>query len=143
VLYSGLVAATTLFSGLLIQRPLRRATAGTAGRFGVVAGAVGLSLGAFATAAGSPLGVLAAAVALGCGYGGCLIAGLRFIEVHAEPAHRGRVTGVFYVLAYLGFSAPLVLATLARAVGNTSALLGAAALAAAVLVLRSLDSAGA
>jgi hypothetical protein len=79
-----------------------------------------------------------AAALLGAGYGGCLVSGLRFVETHGAPAQRGRLTGIFYVLAYLGFGAPLVLAAVAERHGGTTALVGAAALALVSLVLRGL-----
>jgi hypothetical protein len=141
-LFTGVVTATTLFSGLLAQTPLRARSSVTAGRFGVGIGLGGLLLAVLAVRFMSPIGVVLSAAALGTGYGGCLVAGLRFVETHAQAAERGRVTGVFYVLAYLGFAAPLVLAQVAASHGHTVALLAAAALAAASLAIRLADRRG-
>jgi MFS family permease len=142
VLFAGIVTATTLFSGLLVQGPLRARSSQTAGRFGLAAGVVGLAIAALAVFFHAPAAVLLAAATLGAGYGGCLVAGLRFVETHSLDAERGRVTGIFYVLAYLGFAAPLILAALARHHGNVTAVICAGLLAAFSLVLRSLDRQG-
>lgn len=129
IVYAGLAAAVCLAAGILIQplarpRPARRVAVG-----GLLAGALGLLVGRLATSLGSPLAVLAAAVLLGIGYGACLIAGLRWIEVTTPPEFRGRVTGIFYLLTYLGFWAPTLLAALARRAGEGITLWLTAALA--------------
>jgi hypothetical protein len=139
-LFTGAVTATTLFSGLLVQTPLRTRTAAAAGRFGLGIGLGGVLVGALAVRAGSPALVLIAAAALGTGYGGCLVAGLRFVETNAWAAERGRLTGIFYVLAYLGFAAPLILAAVAVRHGPGAALVGTAAAAAISLLVRLLDA---
>jgi MFS family permease len=136
VVYAGVVTAITLFSGLIVQTPLRARSSQLAGRFGLGVGLAGLLVAAAAARAVSPVGVLVAAAILGCGYGGCLIAGLRFVETRSLPEQRGRATGVFYVLAYLGFAAPLILAALTARLGDTRAILGAAGLAAVSLGCR-------
>jgi hypothetical protein len=136
VVFTGVVTAATLLTGLLVQTPLRARSARTAGRFGMVAGVLGLGLGALAAKVASPVAVLIAAPVLGAGYGSCLVAGLRFVEASSAPAQRGRVTGIFYVLAYLGFAAPLLLATVARRHGDAPAVLMAGALALLSLLLR-------
>jgi MFS family permease len=139
VLFAGVVTATTLFSGLLVQGPLRARSSQTAGRFGLGAGVVGLAIATLAVFFRAPAAVLLAAATLGAGYGGCLVAGLRFVETHSLDAERGRVTGIFYVLAYLGFAAPLLLAALAKHHGNVTAVICACLLAAASLLVRCLD----
>jgi MFS family permease len=75
--------------------------------------------------------VLGAAVLLGVGYGCCLIAGLRWIEATTPAVNRGRVTGIFYVVTYLGFWAPTGMAALATAgwIGDRATLWMAAGLA--------------
>jgi hypothetical protein len=135
VLFAGVVTAATLLSGVAAQPTLRRRSPAAAARTGLAVGTVGLLVAAAAVARRSPMGVLGAAVLLGVGYGGCLVGGLRFVEANTSAARRGRVTGVFYVLAYLGFAAPLVLAALAARVGPVTALLATAALAAATWVV--------
>jgi MFS family permease len=137
VFYTGVVTALTLLAGLLVQGPLRARSSEAAGRFGLAAGLGGLMLAAAAVRAVSAAGVLLAAPVLGAAYGGCLVSGLRFVETRSLPGDRGRVTGIFYVLAYLGFGAPLLLAALARRAGDTGAVLVAAALILLCLLLRS------
>ena len=78
---------------------------------------------------GSPALVLAAAVLLGVGYGTCLIAGLRWLEATVPAARRGRATGLFYVLTYLGFWTPTLMAALDRAIGDGATFWLATALA--------------
>jgi predicted MFS family arabinose efflux permease len=136
VLYTGAVTAITLLAGLAVQSPLRARSARRAGRIGLATGVLGLLLATLAARALSPGGVVIAAICLGAGYGGCLVSGLRFVEAHSQPSERGRITGIFYVLAYLGFAAPVLLAALARRHRDTTALLCAAALAVASLVLQ-------
>lgn len=142
VLFAGVVTATTLGAGVAVQRPLRPRSWSAVIRVGLAAGSLGLLAAAGAVAAASPAAVLGAAVLLGCGYGGCMVGGLRFVETHAAPSARGRITGVFYVLAYLGFVAPLVVAKLEARLGNVGALLAAAALAAVTLAWSFIAPAG-
>jgi hypothetical protein len=129
VAFAGVVTATTLMSGVLVQPMLRRGPARQASTFGLIAGAAGLLCGTIAASTIWPPGVLLAAVLLGSAYGGCLIAGLRFVESSTTPASRGRVIGVYYALTYVGFAAPLLLAALAKHIGEPSSLLVALALA--------------
>jgi MFS family permease len=133
VVFAGVVTATTLLAGVLVQPMLRQWPPLRAATFGLAVGAVGLLCATVAATSLSPAGVLGSAALLGSGYGGCLIAGLRFIEMRTTPATRGRVTGVYYALTYLGFAAPLALAAIARRVGDRSSLLAALALAIATL----------
>jgi hypothetical protein len=52
---------------------------------------------------------------LGCASGLCLREGLIDLEA-AAPSHlRGALTGIFYVVTYVGFALPLVLATVGSA----------------------------
>jgi predicted MFS family arabinose efflux permease len=143
VIFAGVVTATTLLLGVLVQPALRRRRPREAGTFGLVAGALGLLCGAAAASQVSPLGALIAAVLLGSGYGGCLIFGLRFIEANTTPATRGRLTGIYYALTYIGFASPLALAALARRIGDVPSLLVAAVLAIATLVAAASARAGA
>lgn len=52
---------------------------------------------------------------LGCASGLCLREGLIDLEAAAPPHLRGALTGVFYVVTYVGFALPLVLATVGSA----------------------------
>jgi MFS family permease len=133
VVFAGLAAAVTLLTAVVVQPLLRPWPPRRAAIVGMAIGSVGLACGAGAASNQSPLGALFASLLLGCGYGGCLIAGLRFVEMTAAPGQRGRVTGVYYTLTYLGFASPLALATLAKHIGDVPSLLVALACAALTL----------
>ncbi len=133
VLFAGVLTGATLLCGVLVQPILRTWRPSAAGTFGLVAGAIGLLCAAGAAAALSPVGALLAAFLLGSGYGGCLISGLRFIEANGVPATRGRLTGLYYALTYLGFATPLALAAIATRIGDVPSLLVAFALAVTTL----------
>ncbi|HEY5146126.1 MAG TPA: MFS transporter [Polyangiaceae bacterium] len=122
VVFAGLVTGSTLLSGVLVQPVMRTWRSPTANTFGLSMGAIGLLCGIVAAKTLSPLAVLVAALLLGAGYGGCLIAGLRFIETRGTPETRGRLTGIFYALTYVGFAWPLVVAAIARRVGDVPSL---------------------
>ena len=85
-------------------------------------------------------GVLVAAPMLGAGYGGCLIAGLRFVEATTTTATRGRLTGIFYALTYIGFASPVVLAAVAKHTSDAGGLMVTAALALVALVWTLVDA---
>ncbi len=133
VVFAGVVTATTLLFGVLVQPMLRTWRPRDASAFGLAMGACGLLCGALAARALSPAGVLMAAALLGTGYGGCLIAGLRFVEERTTPETRGGLTGLYYSLTYIGFASPLALAAIARRIGDVESLLVACALAALTL----------
>ncbi len=132
IAYTGLICALTLGGGVLAQPLTRELSPVTAARLGLITGAVGLVLGAAAVAAVLPLLLLPVAPLLGAAYGICLTAGLRSVQVIA-PAHaRGGLTGLYYVLTYLGFAAPYLFALASRAMAPWSSLLVTAAVAAAM-----------
>jgi MFS family permease len=133
VVFAGLVTGSTLLSGVLVQPMLRTWRPANASRFGLSMGVVGLGCATFAAWTLQPVLVLVSALVLGAGYGACLIAGLRFIETESTPATRGRLTGVFYALTYLGFAWPLLLAAIARRIGDVPSILFTGALCVAVL----------
>jgi MFS family permease len=138
VVFAGVVTAVTLLTGVVVQPRLREESPRSANLFGLACGSAGLLCGAAAAAGQFVAGVLVAAVLLGCGYGGCLIAGLRFIESGAPPRSRGRYNGIFYAMTYVGFASPLVLAAIGRHTGEIQAVIGAALLAVATLAYRTL-----
>jgi MFS family permease len=106
---TGLLSALTLLTGVAAQPFTRRFTPEAGSRLGLVAGALGLLVGAAALALGAPWLLLPAAPLLGAGYGVCMTSGLRLLEALAPPATRGGLTGLYYVLTYLGFAAPWLL----------------------------------
>jgi MFS family permease len=134
VVFAGVVTGATLFSGVLVQPMLRSWPPRRASAFGLAAGAAGLLGGAFAAREVSPAAALLAALLLGAGYGGCLISGLQFIEKNTGPETRGRLTGLYYALTYVGFASPLALAQVAKVIGDVPSLALAFALAAFTLL---------
>jgi MFS family permease len=122
VAFAGLVTGSTLLSGVLVQPVLRTWRPQNATMFGLSIGAAGLLCATFAAWAISPFAVLVSALLLGAGYGGCLIAGLRFIETRSAAATRGRLTGIYYALTYVGFAWPRVLAAISRRIGDVPSL---------------------
>jgi hypothetical protein len=139
VVFAGLVTGITLLSAVLVQPALRPWRPRAAAALGLAVGTAGLLSGAVAAAVARPAGVLLAAPLLGVGYGGCLIAGLRFVETNAAPAARGGLTGIFYALTYVGFASPLAIAAVAKETGEVVGVLLAAALSAATFAWTVLD----
>ncbi|MGE2815056.1 MFS transporter [Mycobacterium heidelbergense] len=100
-------------------------------------GAVLAALGYAVTAAAPPTISLALAlplfVVLGCASGLCLREGLIDLEAAAPQRIRGALVGVFYVLTYVGFGLPLILATVGPGLSATIlAVMAVLALATAV-----------
>lgn len=133
----GVAAAVTLASGVIAQMVARhRGWGARASAAGPAAAAVGFAVVA---AAGTtpPLGaLLLVAVVLGTAYGLCLRQGLIDVETLAPARRRGALTGVFWAVTYLGFGLPVLLVTIEPAVGHIAPMLVLATLAAAVAVLR-------
>ena len=127
--YVGALAALTLAAGMLAQPFTRRIAPTAAARAGLVVGAAGVVLGIGAVAWHSTLLLLAAAALLGGAYGACMTSGLRLVETLSRPDTRAGLTGLYYVLTYVGFGTPLGLALAARKIAPIATLLGVAALA--------------
>jgi len=127
--YVGTLAALTLAAGMLAQPFTRRIAPTSAARAGLIIGALGIVLGAGATAWRASGLLLAAAVLLGAAYGVCMTSGLRTVEALSRPESRAGLTGLYYVLTYVGFATPLGLALVARRLPPIAALLAVAALA--------------
>jgi MFS family permease len=94
-----------------------------AGRWGPRAGTAGAVLAAlgYAVTAVAPLTMTPALglpvfLVLGCASGLLLREGLIDLEAAAPQRLRGALTGVFYVVTYVGFSLPLILATVGSAI---------------------------
>ncbi|WP_406813559.1 MFS transporter [Mycobacterium sp. M23085] len=86
-----------------------------AGTAGAVLAAVGYATAALAPPALTPAIGFPLLLVLGCASGLCLREGLIDLEAAAPPHLRGALTGVFYVITYVGFALPLVLATVGSA----------------------------
>lgn len=122
VLATGLLAGLTLGAGALVapwQRRLRSWTAVAAAGCGTL----GFGLTAVAARTGQWPVLLPAGLLLGAGSGWSLAAGLGLTGRLAPEGRRGTLTGIFYTCAYLGFAAPFLVTTAARATGPTLPLL--------------------
>lgn len=137
IAYIGLLAAVTLGTGVLAQPVTRRFDPTRSSRIGLLFGTLGCLLGAFVVSARAPGLLLLVAPVLGVGYGVCMTSGLRNVELLAKPEARGGMTGLYYVLTYIGFAVPYIVAQLTRTIDPASTLVGIAVLSAlAALVLR-------
>jgi Major Facilitator Superfamily len=128
IAYIGVIGAVTLGSGIVAQPITRRFDPTVSARVGLALGALGCALAAYVVHVQASELLLGVAVVLGAGYGVCMTSGLRNVELLAEPHTRGALTGLYYVLTYVGFSVPYLLAVVTRSVAPASALLGVAAL---------------
>ena len=109
-----------------------------AGTAGAVLAALGYALTAAAPstmtlAFGLPLFLI-----LGCASGLCLRAGLIDLETTAPQRVRGGLTGIFYVVTYIGFGLPLLLTTIGSPRASAMILTGMAVLASLAAVTRAL-----
>jgi len=139
-LLPGIAAALTLSSGVVIQMIARRWQWGpTAGIAGAVAAAIGFGVVAVAGSQPSLTIFLLSAVVLGVGYGLCLRQGLVDVETLSPAPHRGMLTGIFWSVTYLGFGLPVLLVTIAPAVGITAPLVVLSGLACAVAAIRAVQ----
>ncbi|ASW88562.1 MFS transporter [Mycobacterium marseillense] len=105
------------------------------GTAGAALAAVGYAVAAIAPPTLTPVVGLPLLLILGCASGLCLREGLIDLEAAAPQHLRGALTGVFYVVTYIGFALPLLLATLESAV-SVAILSAMAALALATAVGR-------
>ncbi len=135
--FAALTAALTLAVGVAVQpfaRRLARVNPGRGLLAGVGAALAGLALAALAVQQVSwPLAV-PADMLLGAGYGLCLVSGLLEVQGLAAPGELASLTAIFYALTYVGFAAPIVIATLQQAMRAPYVLLAGAGLAALVFV---------
>jgi hypothetical protein len=136
IVFTGVLAGVALGGGLAGQRWGRRLETGGWPRgharpqaIGLAVVAGGFAAAAVATSRPGVATVAAAALVLGCGYGICLVVGLREVERLAGPDELGGLIAVYYSLTYLGLAIPFLLALAAPYTGYPVALLvvGAAA----------------
>jgi MFS family permease len=90
-----------------------------AGTAGAVLAALGYAVAAVAPPTMTPALGLPLFLVLGCASGLLLREGLIDLEAAAPRRLRGAITGVFYVVTYVGFGLPLILATVSPAVSAT------------------------
>jgi MFS family permease len=82
---------------------------------GTALGAAGFAAAAAFTQTGQLRWLVVCAPALGAGSGLCLAAGLTLTARLAAPSRRGALTSLFLACAYVGFAAPFLTASAARA----------------------------
>ena len=142
--FAGLMTALAFAAGIGVQPAARvlaeRSDRASASSPGLGAAAAGAAVSAVAVA--GPDRVLAGlgAVLLGLAYGLCLVCGLHQAEQLSDATDRGAVLACYYVLAYLGFSAPYAVDGLNEVFGKPGTF---AVLAVAAAVLAGLLAAGA
>ncbi|MEI9947846.1 MAG: MFS transporter [Pseudomonadota bacterium] len=136
LIYTGALCAFTLAAGVLAQPITRRFAPTVAARLGLVTGTAGVLLGALAVTARMPAALLVVAPLLGAAYGVCMTSGIQSVQRLAPPEARGGVMGLFYLLTYIGFLAPYLLALATRAVTPAVALevVAAASLITALII---------
>lgn len=130
---TAVVAMVTAMAGVLIQPVARRLDAHAAGNRAATLGlsvmVAGLTLSAFTAHAQHTWLLLPSSIVLGMGYGLCLVAGLVEVQRLAHPEALAGLTAIYYVLTYIGFAAPYVLALAAHLTGYPTLLLITAGLA--------------
>ncbi len=130
--FAGLVTALLFAAGLGIQPMARRYPASAGLIAGLCSAVIGTGLGIAAVQDQNRVLACLAAVFLGATYGLCLVSGLRQAEKLAGATDRGAVLACYYVLAYLGFTAPYLDAGLGALAGRAGALVILTAVAAAL-----------
>ncbi|MFC5678829.1 MFS transporter [Aeromicrobium endophyticum] len=109
----GLVVAVLTGVGALTCYLARRRTPRELTIVGTTALATGTTLTLVALAAGSYWGFIAAAVVAGVGFGGSFMGIMRSITPLAAPHERGELFAAVFVVAYLAFGIPAVVAGIA------------------------------
>ncbi|MBC7372980.1 MAG: MFS transporter [Frankiales bacterium] len=113
VLLTGVLAGITLGAGALAA-PLQQRLGPWSAAVGVASGSLGFLLATLGAGTGSPPLLLAAAVLLGSGSGLALASGLALTARLAQPDRRGALSATFLGCAYVGFSAPFIIAVIAE-----------------------------
>lgn len=113
------IASLVALAGVLIQPVARRIEARgegrSAGTVGLVVATVGLLLSAVAADAQEIWLLVPCALVLGSSYGMILVSGLIEVQRLAVDGAVAGLTAAYYVLTYLGFAAPYLLAIAAHA----------------------------
>jgi MFS family permease len=127
------ITAMVALAGVLIQPLARRleavASGPNAGTVGLFVASAGLLLSAGAAQARQIWLLVPCGLVLGAAYGLILVAGLLEVQRLAEDGGLAGLTAAFYVLTYLGFAAPYLLALGSHVAGYPLLLMIAAALA--------------
>ena len=133
----GVSAALALSFGIAVQGVAR--SRGWGPRAGVAGAAFSACGFGVAAVAGEQIGIatmVTVCVLMGLSYGLCLREGLLDVETLAPGNQRGLITGLFYVVTYIGFGLPLVLVLVHPGLGATTPLVVCAAVAALVAATR-------
>jgi MFS family permease len=134
---SGLTAAVTLGTGILVQtwaRRLAERSPRAPFQAGVIALVAGMLLGAATALTHSAFLLAPAAICLGAAYGFLLVSGLNAVDALAHPDDLATLTGIFYSVTYVGFAFPLLDSVFAPLITGPAVFVIAAALGAAALV---------
>jgi MFS family permease len=127
------VAMVAAMAGVLIQPVARRLDAHAAGNRAATLGlsvmVAGLVLAAFTAHEHRTWMLVPSSIVLGMGYGLCLVAGLVEVQRLAHPEALAGLTAIYYVLTYIGFAAPYLLALADHLTGYPTLLLVTAGLA--------------
>ena len=127
------VAMLAAMAGVLIQPLARRLDAHASGNRAATVGlgvmVVGMACAAFTAHEHRTWLLVPSALVLGVGYGLCLVAGLVEVQRLAHPDALAGLTAIYYVLTYIGFAVPFVLALAAHLTGYPTLLLITAGLA--------------
>jgi MFS family permease len=130
---TAVVAMATALAGVLIQPVARRldahATGNRTATVGLAIITAGLVLGAVTAHEQRVWLLVPSAIVLGIGYGLCLVAGLVEVQRLAHPEALAGLTAIYYLLTYLGFAVPYLLALAAHLTGYPTLLLITAGLA--------------
>ena len=139
VVVAAVSGALTAWSALVARPVLPRIGPDRALELGMVGGTLGYGCGVVSFATGIWWLVLPAAFLLGASSGLITGGALALLNKIADDNSRGSINATFYLLAYPGMTMPIILTTVAVAIGLTAALIGAmciAAVATAILVSR-------
>ena len=114
LLWGGVAVFLLCFSGGIAIVLLREVTAQTAMLIGCIALFAGVGLTLIAIALGSAALFLAGSVIAGVGFGLAFLGNIRAVSHVAAPAQRAGVLAVLYIVSYLMFSIPIVIAGVAE-----------------------------
>jgi hypothetical protein len=130
---TAVVAMVAAMAGVLIAPVARRLDAhaadNRAATLGLAVVVAGMALSAFTTHEHHRWLLVPSSIVLGMGYGLCLVAGLVEVQRLAHPEALAGLTAIYYVLAYIGFAVPYVVALAAHLTGYATLLLITAGLA--------------
>jgi MFS family permease len=130
VAFATLLTVVALGTGALTQPLVGRIAAATGDRqlvLGLGLTFVGVALTAVEAAVLSPALAVVIAIVMGVGYGISIVSGLIEVQRMAGPDDLAGMTGIYCSLTYVGFTVPVILASLAG-VASYAALLGIVAL---------------